>query len=157
MYITTATPMSWILISQHLPVYPLISTAATAMVGIIRGIIRILTIAAGGTVHGITDGTIRGIMADGTAHGITVDGTVRGIMADGTAHGITADGIVHGITIRTIMADGMAEDIIITAIDIIATADKAIQQAVAVLCAPAIMLLGEVMPQALIQAAVLPQ
>jgi hypothetical protein len=63
------------------------------------------------TIHG----TIPGIMAAGTAHGITVAGMIPGfmVMAAGTvgiAHGITADGIHPGT-----MAVGMTRGIMVMA------------------------------------------
>lgn len=79
------------------------------------GGIRMYTMVWGGDptiIHGMTRGTIPGIMVAGTAGiapGITADGILRGIMA-GTARGITVGGTLHG-TMVVGMIPGIMVDI----------------------------------------------
>ena len=129
-FITTAQLTNWISTNRLLPVYPLISTADTDTDGIL-GIIPITDtitriITAVGTVHGITDGTIRGITAAaGMIRGIITAGT--GIIPDTTAH------IGVGMEARTITEDiiimegiTLMEEVITITETITATVVKAI-------------------------------
>lgn len=79
------------------------------------------------TIHGTTVGTIRGIMAAGTAHGITVAGMIPGFTAmaagmAGAVPGTTADGTHPGTMVAgmipgfMVIADiTMASTMVITA------------------------------------------
>ena len=153
----TAKPTSWISINRLLPVYLSISTTVMeATEGIIHGIIPItaivlLIITEVFTILG-TAGIVRGLTV-GMTHGFTVVGT--DIIPD------TTEDIGDG-DIPIIMAEGMEEDTITTAVItmaveiITATAAKATMPMDVVLLVQAIMY-EEVLLTPMQTAAILPQ